>query len=87
MARTMVNAMLTDDGWHAMTMLDWPEGRIYEIAPGTKVRILPFDVPVAIEASLRTKGLSALTGCSLTSRDAWASSRPVEERTESRTGP
>ena len=38
MARTMVNTMLKDEGWQAMTMLDWPEGRIYEIAPGTKVR-------------------------------------------------
>ena len=56
MARTMVNTMLKDEGWQAMTMLDWPEGRIYEIAPGRDVRILPFDVPVAIEASLRTKG-------------------------------
>ena len=56
MARTMVNTMMNDDGWEAMTMLDWPEGRIYEIAPDTKVRILPSEVPVAIEAALRTKG-------------------------------
>jgi hypothetical protein len=39
-----------------MTMLDWEEGRTYEIAPGTIVRILPKDVPLAIEAALRTKG-------------------------------
>ena len=56
MARTMVNGMINDDGWQAMTMLDWEEGRIYEIAPGTKVRILPQDVPVAIEASLGANG-------------------------------
>ena len=56
MARTMINAMMNDEGWQAMTMLDWEEGRTYEIAPGTIVRILPKDVPVAIEAALRTKG-------------------------------
>ena len=39
-----------------MTMLDWEEGRTYEIAPGTKVHILPRDVPVAIEAALRANG-------------------------------
>ena len=41
MARTMVNAMMNDEGWQAMTMLDWEEGRTYEIAPGVTVRILP----------------------------------------------
>ena len=56
MARTMVNGMMADEGWQAMTMLDWEEGRDYEIAPGTKVHILPRDVPVAIEASLRANG-------------------------------
>ena len=56
MARTIVNAMLNDEGWDAMTMLDWEEGRTYEVAPGTRVRILPPDVPEAIEASLRVKG-------------------------------
>ena len=56
MARTMINAMMNDEGWQAMTMLDWEEGRTYEIAPGTTVRILPKDVPVAIEAAMRTKG-------------------------------
>ena len=56
MARTMVNAMMKDEGWQAMTMLDWEEGRTYEIAPGTVVRILPTDVPAAIEASLRKNG-------------------------------
>ncbi len=56
MARTMINAMMKDEGWQAMTMLDWEEGRTYEIAPGTIVRILPTDVPVAIEASLRKNG-------------------------------
>ena len=56
MARTMVNAMMKDEGWQAMTMLDWEEGRTYEIAPGTVVRIVPTDVPAAIEASLRKNG-------------------------------
>jgi len=56
MARTMINGMMKDDGWQAMTMLDWEEGRDYEIAPGTRVHILPRDVPVAIEASLRANG-------------------------------
>ena len=45
MARTLINGMMNDEGWQAMTMLDWEEGRTYEIAPGTKVRILPADVP------------------------------------------
>ena len=56
MARTMINGMMKDEGWQAMTMLDWEEGRTYEIAPGTNVHILPADIPVAIEASLRTNG-------------------------------
>ena len=53
-----------------MTMLDWEEGRTYEIVPGTAVRILPTDVPVAIEAALRKNGrsLAAMPG-QLTSRD------------------
>ena len=56
MARTMINGMMNDEGWQAMTMLDWEEGRTYEIAPGMTVRILPRDVPVAIEAALRANG-------------------------------
>ena len=56
MARTLITAMMKDEGWQAMTMLDWEEGRDYEITPGTKVRILPRDVPVAIEAALRVDG-------------------------------
>ena len=56
MARTLVNNMINDEGWQAMTMLDWEEGRSYEIAPGTKVHILPRDVPAAIEAALRKDG-------------------------------
>ena len=59
MARTLVNGMMDDEGWQAMTMLDWEEGRDYEIAPGTKVRILPRDVPVAIEAALRRERAAA----------------------------
>jgi hypothetical protein len=56
MARTLVNDMMNDEGWQAMTMLDWEEGRTYEIAPGKSVHVLPGDVPVAIEASLRADG-------------------------------
>ena len=56
MARMLINGMMNDEGWQAMTMLDWEEGRTYEIAPGTRVHILPRDVPVAIEASLRKNG-------------------------------
>ena len=53
MARTMINGMMNDEGWQAMTMLDWEEGRTYEIAPGVTLRILPRDVPLAIETALR----------------------------------
>ena len=56
MARTLINSMMADEGWQAMTMLDWEEGRDYEISPGTKIHILPRDVPLAIEASLRANG-------------------------------
>ena len=56
MARTLINGLMNDEGWQAMTMLDWEEGRDYEVAPGTDVRILRRDVPVAIEASLRANG-------------------------------
>ena len=56
MARTIIDGLPSDEGWQAMTMLDWEEGRTYEIAPGTTVRILPHDVPVAIEAALRANG-------------------------------
>ena len=56
MARTLVSGMINDEGWQAMTMLDWEEGRSYEIAPGMRVRILPRDVPAAIEAALRSNG-------------------------------
>jgi hypothetical protein len=56
MARTMINGLINDDSWQAMTMLDWEEGRVYEVAPGTTVRILPRDVPVALEAALRVNG-------------------------------
>ena len=50
MARTLVNGMMADEGWQAMTMLDWEEGRDYEIASGTRVHILRRDVRVAIES-------------------------------------
>ena len=29
MARTLINGMMNDEGWQAMTMLDWEEGRAY----------------------------------------------------------
>ncbi len=41
MARTLINGMMADEGWQAMTMLDWEEGRDYEVAPGRRVHILP----------------------------------------------
>ena len=53
MARTMINGMMKDEGWDAMTMLDWEEGRTYEIAPGSNVRILPADVAPALDAALQ----------------------------------
>ena len=56
MARTMINGLMNDEGWQAMTMLDWQEGRVYEIAPGKTARIVPSDVPVALEAAIRTTG-------------------------------
>ena len=56
MARTLINGMMANDGWQAMTMLDWEEGRTYEIAPGKTVLILPRDVPVAIHAALQANG-------------------------------
>lgn len=56
MAQTLVKGMMADDGWQAMTMLDWDEGRTYELSTGTKVHIVPRDVPVAIEAALRANG-------------------------------
>ena len=40
MARTMINGMMRDESWQAMTMLAWAEGRTYEIEPGTTVEIL-----------------------------------------------
>ena len=36
MARTLINAMMKDEGWQAMTMLDWDEGRDYEVTPDTR---------------------------------------------------
>src|SRR4029453_6228517 len=56
MARTLINGMMPDEGWQAMTMLYWEEDRGYELPPGKKGHILPVDVPGAIEASLRADG-------------------------------
>ena len=68
MARTLINGMINDEGWQALTMLDWEEGRTYEIAPGTRVHILPREMPWAIEASLRTKGRRTETQRFITDR-------------------
>ena len=59
MARTLINGMMNDEGWQAMTMLDWEEGRIYEIAPDMKCAHPPAGCSVAIEAALRMKGQNA----------------------------
>ena len=59
MARTMVNAMMKDEAWQAMTMLDWEEGRTYEILPGTVVRILPKDVLWRLKRPYERTGASA----------------------------
>ena len=56
MARTMINAMINDEGWQAMTMLDWEEGRTYEIASGMIVRILPRRCSCGHRAALRANG-------------------------------
>ena len=53
--RTLVNAMLTDRGWDAMTMLDFPEGRAYTIAPDTNVVIRPSDVELALKDAISEK--------------------------------
>ena len=53
MARTLTNAMMNDEGWEAVTMLDFVEGRTYEIGPDTKVHIRPTDVAPALEAAIR----------------------------------
>ena len=53
MARTLTNAMMNDQGWEAVTMLDYVEGRAYEIGPDTKVHIRPADVAPALEAAIR----------------------------------
>jgi hypothetical protein len=49
--RALVKAMMTDEGWDAMTMLDFPEGRTYEIAPDKKVLIHPPEVVLALQTS------------------------------------
>jgi len=49
LAREMVNKMVEDRGWEAMLMLDWQEGRTFELAKGRKPeRILPRDVVAAL---------------------------------------
>ena len=50
--RTLIRAMLTDKGWDAMTMLDFVEGREYEIAPDTTVVIRPSDVESTLKSAL-----------------------------------
>ena len=50
--RALIKTMITDPGWDAMTMLDFPEGRIYEIAPDTKMLIRPSDVELALKDAI-----------------------------------
>ena len=53
-----LTARVNDEGWDAMAMLDWEEGRVYEITAGVKVRVLPTDVAPALEAAVQqTDGL------------------------------
>ena len=59
MARTMTNAMMNDEGWQAMTMLDWEEGRDYQITPGTSSAYPPTGRSVAIEAALANERAKA----------------------------
>ena len=47
--RALTRTMVTDPGWDAMTMLDFSEGRTYEIAADTKVVIRPSDVVLALK--------------------------------------
>ena len=54
--RALINAMVTDEGWDAMTMLDFPEGRTYEIAPDTKVLVRPSDVVMALKEAVSDGG-------------------------------
>jgi hypothetical protein len=49
--RALVKTMLSDPAWDAMTMIDFSEGRTYEIAPDTKVLIRPSDVVLALKSS------------------------------------
>ena len=44
---------MNDQGWEAVTMLDFVEGREYQIRPDTTVHIRPADVPPALEAAIR----------------------------------
>jgi hypothetical protein len=53
--RALVKTMVTDPAWEAMTMLDFPEGRTYEIAPDTKVLIRPSDVELALKNAISEK--------------------------------
>jgi hypothetical protein len=51
--RALVKVMLSDPAWDAMTMLDFSEGRTYEIAPAKKVLIRPSDVVLARTSASR----------------------------------
>jgi hypothetical protein len=53
--RAMVNAMVNDKGWEAMTMLDFPEGRTYELVPGKRELIRPEEVVSALENAISEK--------------------------------
>jgi hypothetical protein len=41
MARTLVNGMMADEGWQAMTMLDWEERPHLRDRAGARVHIPP----------------------------------------------
>jgi hypothetical protein len=51
-SRNIVDALLKDEAWDAMLMLDWSEGRIYELPSKRKVKITPEQVPVALRAAI-----------------------------------
>ncbi len=55
MARTLINGMMADEGWQAMTMLDWEEGRDYEIRQAQKYTFLPRDVPAGNRSVLASE--------------------------------
>ena len=51
-SRAAVDALLKDEAWDAMLMLDWTEGRIYELPSKRRVKIVPSEVPVALRRAI-----------------------------------